>query len=102
MLVMFMKKILNLDTFRFIVSFLIVAIHVYPFVTINSEVDYYFTHVFCRIGVPLFLMITGYFILPKDIDTLKKYTIKIIKIYLLCMLIYQLISMLINYNLGVF
>ena len=76
MLVMFMKKILNLDTFRFIVSFLILAIHVYPFVTINSEVDYYFTHVFCRIGVPLFLMITGYFILPKDIDTLKNTLLK--------------------------
>lgn len=88
MLVIFMKKILNLDTFRFMVAFLIVAIHVYPFVSINSELDYYFTHVFCRIGVPLFLMITGYFILPKDIATLKKYTIKIIKIYLLCMLIY--------------
>lgn len=76
MLVMFMKKTLNLDTFRFIVSFLIVAILVYPFVTINSELDYYFTHVFCRIGVPLFLMITGYFILPKDIDTLKNTLLK--------------------------
>lgn len=88
MLVIIMKKMLNLDTFRFIACFLIVAIHIYPFATINSEVDYYFTHVFCRIGVPLFLMITGYFILPKDINTLKKYTIKIIKIYLLCILIY--------------
>ena len=76
MLVIFMKKILNLDTFRFMVAFLIVAIHVYPFVSINSELDYYFTHVFCRIGVPLFLMITGYFILPKDIDTLKNTLLK--------------------------
>lgn len=84
------KKI-TLDKLRIIAAILIVAIHTYPFVSINKELDFIFTHVFCRIGVPLFLMITGYYVLPKaveDKNKLIKYTIKILKIYLICIILY--------------
>ena len=60
-----MNKILNLDFARLIAAILIVAIHIFPFYTINTTLDFIFTHVICRIGVPLFLMITGYFVIPK-------------------------------------
>ena len=82
---------MSLDKFRILVSILIVAIHTYPLSTINENLDFVFTHIFCRIGVPIFLMITGYFILPKAIQdkkSLMKYTKKIAKIYLLCMILY--------------
>lgn len=82
---------MTLDKFRILVSILIVAIHTYPLSTINENLDFVFTHIFCRIGVPIFLMITGYFILPKAIQdkkSLMKYTKKIAKIYLLCMILY--------------
>lgn len=82
-----MKK-LNLDISRLIASLMVVAIHTYPLSSINGTLDYCFTRIICRISVPIFLMITGYYVLNKDIDYLKKYTIKIIKIYLISILIY--------------
>lgn len=75
-----MIKKLNIDIYRFIASFLIIAIHISPFYKINSEFDFFFTRILCRIAVPLFLMITGYYILDKslkDIKVLKDYTVKL-------------------------
>lgn len=86
-----MIKKINIDILRLIASFMIVAIHIYPFVSINEDVDYIITRVIFRIAVPFFLMITGYYILPKatqNIATLKKYTVKILKLYVISMLIY--------------
>ena len=74
-----MQKILSFDFVKLFMALLIVAIHVYPFSSVSSELDFFFTHVFCRIGVPFFLMTTGYFVLSramKDRSVLKKYTIK--------------------------
>lgn len=82
---------INLDTCRFIAALLVVAIHIYPFLNINPDLDYLVTRVLFRVAVPLFLMITGYFVIPKSlkyIDFLKVYTKKIIKIYIICILIY--------------
>lgn len=86
-----MSKKINIDIWRFIVSFLIVAIHISPFDKINPEFDFFFTRILGRIAVPLFLMITGYYILDralKDKQVLVDYTKKILKIYLLCILLY--------------
>ena len=99
-----MNKILNLDFARLIAAILIVAIHIFPFYTINTTLDFIFTHVICRIGVPLFLMITGYFVIPKalkNINVLKKYTINIIKIYLLCILLYLPINIYAGYEFSI-
>ena len=86
-----MSKKINIDIWRFIVSFLIVAIHISPFAKISPEFDFFFTRILGRIAVPLFLMITGYYILDralKDKQVLVDYTKKILKIYLLCILLY--------------
>lgn len=86
-----MKKQITLDKFKIICSILIIAIHTYPFLAINENLDFIFTHIFCRIGVPFFLMVTGFFVLPKALEnreSLIKYTIKIIKIYAICILLY--------------
>ena len=82
---------MNIDVWRFIVSFLIVAIHISPFDKISPQFDFFFTRILGRIAVPLFLMITGYYILDKsinDIKRIKEYTKKIIKIYLFCIILY--------------
>lgn len=86
-----MGKRVNIDVWRFIVSFLIVANHISPFAQINPEFDYFITRILSRIAVPLFLMITGYYVLDKslkDINNLKDYTKKLLKIYLFCILLY--------------
>ena len=87
---------ISIDKFRIIAAILIIAIHIFPFASINETVDFVFTHVICRIGVPFFFMVTGYFVLPKAIEDknkLIKYTLKIIKIYAICILIYLPINL---------
>ena len=86
-----MNKKMNIDIWRFIASFLIVAIHISPFAKISPEFDFFFTRILGRIAVPLFLMITGYYILDKSLKdkrVLVDYTKKILKIYLLCIILY--------------
>lgn len=90
------KNKITLDRFRIIAAILIVAIHTYPFESINENLDFVFTHVVCRIGVPFFLMITGFFVLPKALENRKRlvdYTIKITKVYVLCMILYLPVSL---------
>lgn len=85
-----MKKI-NIDFYRLLASFMIVAIHIYPLANISEDMDYTFTRILFRIAVPFFLLITGYFILPKALEKkekLEEYTLKIGKLYLISMLIY--------------
>ena len=86
-----MNKKINIDVARFGVSFLVIAIHISPFININQDINFFFTRVLGRIAVPLFFMITGYFVIDgclKDKNKLKKYTIKILKIYLFCIILY--------------
>jgi len=81
----------NIDIMRLIASILVIAIHTYPLTIISESLDYAFTRVIFRIAVPLFLLITGYFILPaalEDKNKLIDYTKKILKMYLISMLIY--------------
>ena len=58
----------GIDRFRLIAAFLIVGIHTYPLVSVSSELNFLFIHVFARIAVPFFLMATGYFLLPRYFD----------------------------------
>lgn len=86
-----MLKKLNMDKFRILCAIFIIAIHTYPFVTVNQNLEIIFTHIICRVGVPFFLMVTGYFVLPKAINNKQKlveYTKKILKIYILSILLY--------------
>lgn len=86
-----MSKKINLDLARLLAAFLIVSIHTSPFVKINKSFDIFFTRILGRVAVPLFLMITGYYLLEKslkDKKILKDYTKKILKIYLFCILLY--------------
>lgn len=88
-----MKKIkkLNIDNIRLILAFFIIAIHTFPFTFINPTFDYMITRVLFRIAVPIYLCITGYFLLPKaqdDKTILIKYLKKISLIYLLSVILY--------------
>lgn len=86
-----MRKVISFDTVKIFMACLVVAIHVYPFASVSQSFDFFFTHVFCRIAVPFFLMTTGHFVLPKamnDFQVLKKYTFKILGLYAICILLY--------------
>ena len=86
-----MKKKLQLDSYRFLAAILVVAIHVYPLTTFGESIDFAFSRIICRIAVPIFLMITGYFVLPKALEdkkAIQTYTWKIVKIYGISILLY--------------
>ena len=57
----------GIDRFRIIAAFLIVGIHTYPLSDINEFLNFGVVNIFARIAVPFFLMVTGYFILPRFI-----------------------------------
>jgi len=94
-----MKKV-GIDHYRLIAAFLVVAIHISPFASINSEFDFIFTRILCRVAVPFFLMITGYFVLPRALsnkEELKRYIFKIAEIYLVSISVYLPLSIYANY-----
>ena len=93
------NKNLSLDKIKLIASLCIIAIHTYPLMSLNANIDFLISRVLFRVAVPLFLMITGYFILKESLknkNILKEFTKKILKIYLLSILIYLPINLYIS------
>lgn len=52
-----------IDNFRLVAAALIVAIHTAPLASFSDTADFLVTYCFGRIGVPFFLMVTGFFVL---------------------------------------
>ena len=97
------KEYIGINCFKIIAAFLIIAIHTSPFTSFNGNLDFVFTRIWARLAVPFFFMITGYFILPQclkeecnNID-LKKYIVKISKIYVLAIIVYVPINVYTKY-----
>lgn len=57
------KNYAAIDNFRLVAALLIVAIHTAPLASFSKTADFLFTYCFGRIGVPFFLMVTGFFVL---------------------------------------
>lgn len=55
----------GLDIFKLVAAYLVVAIHTSPLSSINSTTDFLLTRVIARMAVPFFLMVSGYFVLPR-------------------------------------
>ncbi len=95
------KKILTLDKARLISACLIIMVHTMPLASINGKASFLLSEVFCRIAVPLFLMITGYYIMKKSLKDKKvliDYTKRVLIYYVISIIIYLPINI---YN-GVF
>lgn len=95
------KKILTLDKARLISACLIIMVHTMPLASINGKTSFLLSEVFCRIAVPLFLMITGYYIMKKSLKDKKvliDYTKRVLIYYVISIIIYIPINI---YN-GVF
>jgi len=89
----------SIDRFRIIAALMIVGIHTYPLASVSEAANFYIVHVLGRVAVPFFLMVTGYFLLPryiikKECDTgpLIKFIKKTGLIYALATLLYLPIS----------
>ena len=88
-----------IDRFRVAAAILIVGIHTYPLMSVSEVANFYLIHVFGRVAVPFFLMVTGYFLLPRyfrgnnsDAQPLLKFIKKTGLVYVLATLLYLPIS----------
>lgn len=54
-----------IDKMKLIAAFLVVAIHISVFQSINGTLDFIVTRIIARIAVPFFFMVSGYFVLAK-------------------------------------
>lgn len=81
----------NLDILKYISSILIIILHLRPFLNISNELDLAFNNIITRICVPIFFIITGYFVAKKEKDNpnyIDHYIKKTIPLYLIWSLLY--------------
>ena len=81
----------NLDILKYISAILIIILHLRPFLNFSNELDLAFNNIITRICVPIFFIITGYFVAQKEKDNPKyidNYIKKTIPLYLAWSLIY--------------
>jgi serine/alanine racemase len=62
----------GIDTFRVVCALYAVGAHTYPLLIISEELNHIAFHIFARIVVPFFLMVTGFFLIPKYTSNFEK------------------------------
>ena len=60
-------RLRTLDNFKLLASLLIVSIHTAPLSSFSETADMVVTLIIARVAVPFFLMVTGFFLLPRYI-----------------------------------
>ncbi|MCH5279924.1 MAG: acyltransferase family protein [Lachnospiraceae bacterium] len=87
----------GIDLCKFIMAFAVVAIHTQPLINCTNKYINEIFNLFVSMAVPFFFLSSGYLLAVKlqypyqgkdDIDKIKKYLIRILKLYLLWMAIY--------------
>ena len=81
----------NLDILKFASAILIIMLHLRPFIDSSNELDFVFNNIITRICVPIFFVITGYFVAIKEKSNptyIDSYIKKTISLYLVWSIIY--------------
>ncbi len=85
------KAYTGIDQFRLIAAFLIVAIHTSPLSSFGETEDFIMTRIIARVGVPFFLMTSGFFLISRytcNEDKLKTFVRKTALVYAVCIAVY--------------
>ncbi|MDD7282260.1 acyltransferase [Floccifex sp.] len=84
-----------IDIAKYVSALLVVAIHTFPFYEISETLNTYFIQTICRIAVPFFFTTSGFFFFRKwsedkevNKESVKKYLLRLLKIYLIWSVIY--------------
>lgn len=74
-----------IDVCRLVFAVLVVALHLNPFTDISPQAEYMVGEIFARLAVPFFFLTSGFFFQKKlgDPRAVKKYLLRILKMYLL-------------------
>lgn len=81
----------NIDILKYVCAILILILHLRPFQNFSSELDLAFNNIITRLCVPVFFLITGYFVAKKekkDSQYIKTYIKKTLSFYFRWSLIY--------------
>ncbi len=85
------KTYTGIDWFRFIAAFLVIAIHTSPLLSYSEIGDFILTRIIGRIGVPFFIMTSGFFLISRytyNADKLISFIKKTTCIYVISIIIY--------------
>lgn len=84
------KEYFAIDLFKLLAAYLNMSVHFNIFKYINTDLDFWWSHVFCRIGVPYFFITSGYFAANKlhDKEKIKEYLKRIFFMYTLYTIIF--------------
>ena len=81
----------NLDVLKYLCAILILILHLRPFFNFSNPLDLTFNNIITRICVPIFFLITGYFVSKKEKENpcyIKDYIKRMIPLYLIWSLVY--------------
>lgn len=96
------KNYNSIDIFKFIFSICVIANHTHPLENCNNKIILALYYALLALAVPFFFISTGYLIGKKniskgkdcnDIELIKKHLYKIIKLYIVCSVIYFPLTM---------
>lgn len=88
------KQFAAIDIARYVSALLVVCIHVYPFAGISETFNTYFIQTVCRLAVPFYFVVSGYFFFRKwgseeeNEEHFRHYEWRITKLYLIWSVIY--------------
>lgn len=82
-----MNRNISLDFLKILLAIFIIGLHGKIFADLNSTLSFFTVNGIFRIGVPIFLIITGYFFFA--VNDLKKWLLRIITLYFVWMVIYS-------------
>ncbi|WP_201774939.1 serine racemase VanT catalytic subunit [Clostridium aceticum] len=85
------KAYKGIDYFRFIAAILVIAIHTFPLLSVNTGADLILTRIIGRVAVPFFFMTTGFFVFSSYDEgsfSYKNFSLKIAKLYSVSILLY--------------
>ncbi len=77
-----------LDAFRLIAAVLVVTIHTSPLASVSPLADFWLTRVLARLGVPFFLVTTGYFLARRGWRGLRGFWLRTLGVYLAAAVLY--------------
>ena len=83
------REYVAIDVLRFIAAYLVMSIHYVIFIDVNEELNFWFIQVVCRLAVPFFFLVSGYFAANKLQDKIKTYAY--VKRILLMYIIYTVV-----------
>ncbi|MDB0115222.1 hypothetical protein CTZ05_00230 [Acinetobacter baumannii] len=84
-----MQRNLSLDFLKIVLSFFVVGLHCSFLIDVNTDAYYATVHGLFRLGVPIFLIISGYYFFNITTkETLKSWVIRIGSLYLIWMIFY--------------